>query len=477
MAKSYPALEDTTLWAEVQTIVEKSKRMPGFEFRGIVHTVKEDYSVQDFASIEVVRDYLNNIGDVKTVRFIIGLGDYVNRLYPYRANLEFSIRKIPLLPEGRDLDRSAIVETTRYKAIFNPKHNPPVSGGELENYDPVSMNNVDVIEVELELLDRSLEPLRIKTTGTTGSFQNQTVENIIRHMLGGESLQVLVDGKPAIDRIDIVQPDNTEVQPNVVIRHGTKITAVPSFLQDKNAGVYNAGIGTYYQKYQGKRTWFVYPTHHHERFDIAKGERVVLYAVPQDRLPQLDKSYWKDGRIIRVAITAQRLYKDHAEIKAMNHGGGFRMADARSFMKKPVEMGKDGPIGSRARLNHEVITKDQEDGLNHAPVIAISANPFRARSDVVKREGAQLDVVWENADPDLIYPGMPVKYVYLSEGRPASIRGQILAVHYMTFRVERNGAALFRTNCRLSIACEPQTKKPDLSTEKPFGAETIDLGV
>ena len=465
------SFEDSTIWPEIKDIIGSKDVLVLYDYKGTLHTAKEDVAVWDLSSVETTRDYLTEIGETSRIIFRLGLGDYVNRVFPYRQNLEFTVKKIPLSSTGDMKAKNGTTAVMRYKAIFNPANNPPVGGSELEAHSAEDLNNTDMVEIHLELVDRSLEPLRIKTTG--GSYRKVKAAALIRAILGGESLQVLVDGKPSIHGLDLVEPDNQEVINNVNIKDGTLISAIPTLIQHTTGGVYNRGIGTFFQTFGGKKMWFVYPVYDTERFD-SKDKRMIFYSVPQERLPQLDRSYCQLGNVTKVAITAQRKYNDNAELGFMNQGSGFRMADANAFMKKPVVMVDGKPKGSRARLNHEVIIKDRKDGLNYAPVAegGPSSNPFFQRSAVVARSMAQLDLVWENANPDLIYPGMPCKYIYLSQGKAISLKGTILFVHAFTARVERQNAAAFRTTCRITIACEAQTKIPDLPTTDAVGNNT-----
>lgn len=451
--------EQSSLWSEVKDVVHTPKDYPLYDYKGTIHTEKEDYQVWDMSSIETIKDYVHDVAESGKVIFRIGLGDYVSRLYPYRNNLEFTIKRIPT--NGKGDDDFTSINVTRYKAIFNPTNNPPVGGTELETNNAEDLNIMSIVEVHLELIDRCAEPLRIKTTG--GAFRRVKQEDLIRSILGGESSKILVDGKPIADGIDLVPPDNKETLGTVVIPHGVSVTAVPTYLQQEMGGVYNCGIGTYFQNYGGKKLWFIYPLYNSERFD-SKDKRMIFYAVPQERLPQVDRSYKIDGDISKVVVTAQKRYSDSAEISLINEGSGYRVADARAFMKKPVEMTEKGPVARRVNLNHEVASKERTDGLNYAPVSKTgpSANPYVQRSAILSRTMAQIDLVWENADPTLIYPGMPCKYIYLSHGKPVSLRGTIVFVHSFTARVEKYNASAFRMTCRVSIACEPQSKTPDI---------------
>ena len=458
--------EDSPIWTEVKDILSSDTPRNTYDVKGTLHTAKEDVPVWELTSVETTRDYLTDIGEISKIVFRVGLGDYVNRIYPYRRNLEFTIKRIPYDMGSGVKAKNLKTSVVRYKALFNPSDNPPVGGSELESHSSSDLNLSSIVEITLELLDRSLEPLRIRTTG--GPYRKVKMANLIRSILGHESNIVRVDGKPAADGVDLVEPDNTEITNNVVIPHGTNITAIPTYLQQSVGGVYGRGIGTFFQRYEGKRLWFVYPTHDVERFS-QNVPKMIFYGVPQEKLPQLDKSYRIDGKLTKVAVTAQRRYSDSADLDYMNQGSGFRSADANAFMKKPVEITDKGPRASRARLNNESVIKERDDGLNYAPTTGVSSNPFAQRSAVVARSCAQIDLVWENACPDLIYPGMPCKYVYLSKGKPVSLKGTILFVHALEARVERQNASTYRTTCRITIASEQQSKLPDLPETKAVG--------
>lgn len=462
------SFESSTLWPAIKEIVAKGGSKILYDYKGRISTQSEDIPVWDMNAIEYYRDYLNDIGEAVRVTFKVGLGDYVKRIYPYRNNMEFTIKKTPLEEGGSSRAKDQEAQSMRYKVIFNTAKNPEVTASEIETYDYNSLNAADMVELNLELVDRSLEPLRIKTTG--GVFQNVTLENVIRTVLGSESAKVLVDGKPACSSVELVKPDNSEIVPHVVLPHGKiKIANVPTFLQINVGGVYNRGLGTYFQYYKKKKSWFVYPTYDTIRFNQG-GPKAIFYAVPQERLPQLDKSYWEDGDLLKIIVTAQRMYKDSAEINLMNSGSGYRMPDARSFMKKPVKITSSGPMASRGELNHEVAFKEREDGLNFAPVAdSPGSNPFLQRSMVAANTLARVDLVWENGDPDLIFPGMPCKYTYLSDGKVLSLTGTILFVHSLTSRKEKFQSSAYRTITRITIACEPQQKTPTLPKQGAVG--------
>lgn len=431
-------LESSSIWLDVKSVIYSDSKAVKFEYKAQLHTEKQDINILKIISLDVVRDYANHIGDLVKLKFKIPLGDYMMQVYPYRGNLEVTIKRITLTEGGTGKKANSKILVTRYKAVFVPSENPVVAGSDLENYDQETLNKADMVDMQLELLDRSLEPLRI-TMAPSNAYRGVTQKQVINNVLGGGSLKVLVDGKPSVDGIDIVEPDNKEIQDHCIIRDGLMLTSVPTFLQEKMGGVYGAGIGTYLQNYNDKRIWFVFPMFNTKLYDTSKSDKLIIYAVPQEKLTGIDRTFNKDGSILKIVATSNRKYSDSADVDSINKGVGFRMADARAFMKKPVIMTEDGPKGARTQLNHENAIEDRKDGLNFAPVVGgPSNNPYIHYSKISSQQVARVDLVWENSDETLIYPGMPVCYIFLDNNKPVELKGQVAFTHTVT-SLQANG--------------------------------------
>lgn len=460
-------IEKTALWTDIRDIITSGIKPVKMNYQGMLHTEFEDIPVMKIISFDLVRDYANNIGDVIHLTFKMLLGEYAVRLYPYRGNLEFSIKRTTLDDQGGAADPNIPITIERYKATFLVDDNPIVAASELEHMDKESLNKISVVDVKLQLLNRSLEPIRIKTV--TSVYKKATPMQLIHALLGGESMRITIDGKPAIDGIDIVEPDNQEPQDHVVLPNGTLITSIPTFLQERMGGVYSTGIGNYLQTYKGKKLWFVYPLYRTNRFDKSKDNRVIIYALPQERFPNLDRTYLENGSVVSILASSGKKYSDSADVGYMNDGVGFRMVDARALMNKPVKITADGIQAERTSLNHEVAALSRKDGLNFAPSLnsGPSGNPFKEYSKINARGVARLDFIWEHANPDLLYPGMPCKYMFVDNGEIVSLTGTVQYMQSLT-ELQGNGTTsnTYHTSAvvTLLIQQKPVTRVIPLST-------------
>lgn len=464
-------LKKSPLWLDIKKILDNPTGKARYEYLATIHTPEQDFEATQVLQLDIIRDYQQQIGDQIFIDLLLPLGDYIKRLYPHRVNLEVTVTRKPLFPVGGGDNKESPNDVERYKALFLPANNPPAMGGDITQHDKPSLDLVDVVTVQLQLLNRSLEPLRIKTVG--GVYKKVTPQDLLQTLLVSESQKVLVDGKPAIDGMDLFEPNNQESKTHVVVPHGTLVPNIPTYLQEQLYGVYNAGIGTYLQTYNQQRLWFVYPLYNTSRYTSDKKTKAVFYAVPQKDYPVLELTYRLNGDVLYVLAQDQKQYSDLAETDQMNQGIGFRQADARSFMKKPVEVNKDGPVAVRNQLATEVIAVERADNLNFAPMSdqRISSNPFVQYSIVASRQGGRVDLNWFYADPNLLFPGMACQYVYLDNGEIRRLNGVLLKV-YASVRLDGTGIGAHRhmTHCQLALFTEkhPPVENTDPPTTTTF---------
>lgn len=465
-AASVP-FELTPLWLDVKTTILSGSKPVKFDTRIQLHTPSNDVNILRVTEIEESADYVKDFCQTMHIRFMIGLGDYVYKLYPYRNLIEVSVKKVPqTMDSGTDYTHQ--IETVRYRGVLNLTQNPALTGKRITNQDCETLNQNQIVEVLIELVDRNLEVLRVANV-LGGVYPNVTPERLIAGLMTSESNKYQVDGKPAIEAFNIVEPDNTTPIKQAIIPSGKRLVEIPLFIQQMLQGVYSAGIGTFFQRYNNKPGWFVYPLYNPNTFD-KDVERVVLFAVPEDKLSGIDVTYRKEGKILYIAVTGQQQYYDDSQISDLNAGVGFRLPSADAIMNKPVHMTDDGPLADRASVNTEVGNRTRPDGLYLAPMKSPSSNPFKHYSKVAARQMAELNLVWENSHPDLIYPGMPCKYVFMDNGEYKEVRGVILGKYSVEALIGNPVTSqTYRTSTHLGLCVEYYENSPEQPATPSYG--------
>lgn len=452
------SFEKTALWLDVKDIIESRDKITNQVKKMRIHTKESDFDVWKIIEIQENHDYVADTAGSLIVRFLIGLGDYVYKLYPFRDTLEASLKTLPMTSQT-GFDDEADSPTIRYRAILDMKYNKALTGERISNQDYETLNQSDIVEVRLELQDRNLEVVRSSIL-SGGCYSQITAHKLLTSVMMSRSNQYIVDGKPSVECFNIVKPDNEEAMGTVAIPSGLKTVLLPTFIQERGLGIYKTGLGTHFQRFQGKASLFIYSLYDTDRFD-EDVERVIFFSVPQDKLSGIDKTWRKEGKVLYVACTGSQQYNDDSQMGDLNKGVGFRMADARSVQGKPALIQSNQVVADRSRLNTEIGTRDRADGIYYAPVVEGSANPFKYYSQVAARQVSQTNLIWENSAADLLYPGMPCKYVFLDQGEYREIKGVVLGKYSVTSLVGAPVTSeVYKTSTHVGMCLEYYDKTP-----------------
>jgi hypothetical protein len=200
---------------------------------------------------------------------------------------------------------------------------------------------------------------------------------------------------------------------------------VPNYIQDNCGGVYNSSLNCFCI---GDKI-FVYPIYQTDRFEDEKKTLTVI-KLPKEFMPQVERTFRKDGEALFVLGLSDSLYKDISFAKKLNEGNGVRHADSRKFLNKFVENKDNKTKVKRKENNSEYKSEDLLDQdfvtLSNKK---INSNPFRERSKLAVRSGGTYTFQWPNSQPELLYPGMPARVLYEEDGEIMELRGVILTDH------------------------------------------------
>ena len=125
-------IEETPLWAPISDIMNSGKTMRYSNIIITIHTEQADHIMPKFLALDIIRDYENAIGDEVYVTVLMGLGDYINDIYPFKENLECSVRLVPVDKEVNLYDEQGDIEVRRYKAIFLADENPKPDSADVQ---------------------------------------------------------------------------------------------------------------------------------------------------------------------------------------------------------------------------------------------------------------------------------------------------------------------------------------------------------
>lgn len=412
--------ELSQLYPDIADIVKAHdlKYNAAFTFETKLHTVDKDLDTSDgvlLNGISIIRDYVDNMSDYIEIQLAVPLGTYLYDVYKYLENIEVTLITYKQLYK----EKKPFTTKERYKAVFLVEKNDKLPS--VVNQSKEDLNQNLPIVLTLQLVDRSVETLRIKTT--QGNFdprlnpknKDMSVKAFLKSIISEEANKILIENKPVLDNISIEEPDQKDSLVALTIPSYTRIVELPEFLQEKNIGVYNAGIGNYIQTfgldhYTFKKIFFIYSLYDAKKYDKAE-YKIIFYNPTSSSMSLTDITYKNEDKTLKILPYTMSKIHDDKGTNTASSGSGFRMANANSFMKKPVEMKEDGPSFKRNQLNTEVVFKDRADNLNFAPNRSTTANQFSLTSEILKNDGAYITLDVGNLDHDFIQP-CAVKIMY-----------------------------------------------------------------
>lgn len=425
------AYEDTPLFEEVKAIINEGPNPVNAQWSCLIFTPEGTIRPLKFISMDMVRDYTNNYCDYVTIDVLLGKGTYFNDLVPFKQELEVEIKRDPIGEMSTNpLDDEPLVKT--YRAILFKETDEGMVMGEQEQQSARSANRDTPVRIHIQLLPLAVEQMHLFEVG--GIYRNDIPGNVIRYILTHVSEQLELPEEEAIVGVDKVDWDNQKPFPHMVIPQGTKTQDVAALIQDDWGGVYNTGIGCYLQD----NLWYLWPEFNTKRFD--KEERVLLLInLPPDKLRGAERTWRFDEYQLVALSTGEVSHLDLSHHTQMNEGNATRHThtdqmweNQNAFGKNFGESSKDNKFHFKRSDNSSEYVGVKRPNYNVARVSPsrLANNSFAEASRMSKRKGAIMNVVWENSRPEHIFPGMPVRFMYLKDHEVQEVDGVILQAHH-----------------------------------------------
>lgn len=455
-------LEQSGLYQEVLAVTAAPNPVH-FAWSAIIHLngISLDLNPLKLTSYDIVADYEQNYSDVIMVRLLVPAGKYAFKIYPNQSNMDITIIKQPLMETGDTNNTTMPVQQQRFTATMVDKGDPSVTGNGRNSTSEDDLDRTSMVEIDFQLVDKALEQLRMKTYGNI--FRYMTVEDVIKHVLTEQSTNILIDNQQAILGVDMVDADNLTKRDHVVIPQGTKVVTVPQYVHEKCGGVYGAGMGYYLQD----SYWHVYPCYDPTRFATAT-KTCTIIIIPENKYPNLDRTYRQDGDNLVILATGQVKTKDNSDSVQLTHGNGMRFADASKMMEGFSTTTNNKSLAARGATNSEFVSVQRPNGMNNVQVSPnrITANPYLEYSVLAQRNGGLIGLVWEHSDPSLITPGMLVRILYLTDDAIEQQYGVTLKAHH-SVQMAAPGLTVARHVTRSALSVFTQSQLSGTSSTTP----------
>lgn len=384
--------------------------------------------VMKVLSISIERAYNNSYADNILVRVVLGAGTFHHDIFPYRTDLKAVLFREPIGEVSNAVDLTQDIEAQVMRATLVSDSSAIMEGNRKQTDSRYNMDITDLLEVEVGLTDLALEQLRMMTVD--GIYRNVKTWELARHILTAASAAVTNDQDIAIRGVDVYRPANETVVPTVVLPTGTRLFEVPDYLHNRAAGLYSAGFGFYLQKHH----WYFYPTFDLTRYD--KSEKgLTLLRLPPDLYFGSERTYRITENQVIAIIGDQVKTSDPSEMLQLNLGNGLRYADAGAIFDGYGKTENNKTVVQRKANNTEYLIEDRAEQINNVQVspTRITSNAHAQASQMAGRLGMYLSCSWQYSDPGAIWPGMPVRYMYMQGDQVYERKGVVQSVQHSIY--------------------------------------------
>ena len=424
-------VQNINLENEISDILNKSIEEEFPTITLTIHTPDEDITIDHLVSLDVERDFEKSLADIIYADFMIPLGDYANKYYKNRSNLEATIC----------IKRNYKQNCIRHKALIL-NVDKSVSDSKLQSLGIDGLNDINIVEVKLQLIP--IELILIKKLEHEGIYGNITREDVVKKsMLYGLSKAKLYNEYFKL-HYNIYESDFKDKLESAIIPTGTKVAKIPIHIQE-NYGLYNYSANVYFKLDNdiNKNLYlWVYPVVDFER--VNKEQNIcMIYNTVRTGLSASEKSYYKDNGQLKIVTDTSEVSGDNYN-NLFNIGKGVeyqKLTDNLQSFKHDINNDED-----ISKPNEKVLINTSNNGMDFTKNIGLTDNVGQVDSLLTYNKTAYIQTVFynfsglwgEDIDKELIYPGMPVSYIYNTKqnglNKIMKLPGTIMKQH-ITFQI------------------------------------------
>ena len=411
---------------DVAMVTKRSLDQPVHKIYAVIHTDQDDIPVPRVKRFSVVMDYVKSITERGNLDIQVYDGPYIDQIYSNRQKLEVTV-----VIEHPPVDGVVEVNETRYRATIPQTVNGAPSMTDGASYDAKARAKGPgtVIDLAVVLYRREYEPMMAQTA--SGNLTGGSRDTAVSGVLSDQFTKIIIDGHPAIDNVDITPTHNEEAITQAILPSFTRTIDIPTIIQEEYGGIYRGGMGSFFQEYDGRKTFFVYPFLLNEEQTARPTERLKLLVSPS-LVNRAQPSTWvKDPGLLTIVGTAEKVYKDNRAGAKQSQGMGFSSISGEHMMSDSADVVGGALKAHSARLNTIVGDAAAPDDLNYAPKILKrpNVNSFAQASRLQEAAGGTINAVWENSAPRHIRPAMYAEILTGESAAASKLFGTVVWHH------------------------------------------------
>jgi hypothetical protein len=420
-------IRDSSLYDDIIKIASVPPVHPEFMWTVTLFTPEGELIIDDAKSLTIKRDYVSTFSDESMINFDIGIGTFVNVIYPFKHNLSIEVMRRPII-RGTDstLDASEYATKEIYRGILVDQTSFALLASSEMTSDTAKGDRSKRISVSMQLVEPLLDKHRTKLiSGIFKGTWTDILKAVCRAKLLLEPWEKDVDLELVRARqqhelagVDVREPDNKIDRKQLLVPKGTRLINFPDYCQ-RRYGLYNHSLGSYIERGE----WYIWGLHNTDLYS-SSDRTLTIALLDTNAAPATDNSYSMEEKHVKLLATGEIKHLDNTEMYLQNLGNGVRYQDANKLLDGYADTTAGVTTISRARNLREYLVETRDDGLNWTPYASrLTSNHHKELSELNERRGAIVNVQWQNSDPDVLRPGMPAKILYSGKDGIKSLEG------------------------------------------------------
>ncbi len=389
-----------------------------------LHVNGRSYRMPVVSEVAVKRDYVGNLTDVFKVTVKCDTAIYNTIIYPNRDKLKATLVRRPTFFKGSGNQFDPLYQVEQYVARLMGASSGTMVGENPFVTSKAGANQHSMMDIQLQITSEVISRLRGMTYGT--NHYDTSAIDVIRTALTKFSVDSGDRSGEVVMGVDVADNFTTTVRDQISIPYDLPYLDLPAHINRYSDAIYPTGFSYYLQN----GIWYIYSPYDLKRFERGQYARsLTILNVPSFQLPGIEKTYRNTGTQIILVANGETRQFDPTERSAMNEGTGGRFVDADRSLTSTSKY-EDGKVEFEpSEYVNEFNVMAREPGMAKLGASkAITGNPKYEYGLLAKRAGSLMGVIWDLSAPDLLYPGMPVKYIYLENGMPQTAYGVLLGV-------------------------------------------------
>lgn len=426
---------DSVMKYEIEAIKSSKTTVVYYDIQATIHTPKGDLKILYPIRFDRLKDFVDRFSDVINLSVAVQSGMLAHDIFPQQDKLEVTLQLLPLKNE-------TMYTREMGKAILNKRYVARLTGvrGELVEGNSDQINSKYVAGREhitvctFQLVDKVVMSLRSKTVGLIA--RDVRPMDLIKYCLTEYSKDLDSGDNEKISGVTIVPGYTEEVRDHVIIPHLTRLATVPKLINQAVGGMYSTGFSYYlYGDF-----WHVFPLYDTTRF-AQSDFTLTIINVPKNKLPGIEKTWRITPTQIIIMSTGDVQQQDTSIANRDTLGTATRFVDARKVIEGFGNVEDNKFTTNFAGNVTEATLSNKDDDPTQQAVhqeIKVTSAYNLEYSALAERSGSKMMITWENSDDSVLYPGIPVRYMFLVNGKAHQLYGTLLAAETMMTPTNRD---------------------------------------